>query len=406
MWEQLLFIGREMLESFLGIWPYLLITIPIAVGVQLTGAAKHINRVLGGRPALAILGATLIGAFSPLCACGVVPLIASLLIGGVPLAPIMAFWIASPTMDVEIFFLSVGFIGWELAVWRLAATLILSLGAGFAAHWLTQSGWLDKRVLRADYSTRTVNFGALLGNGATWIRQALRPGLEPVTASGPTTAYPSEPTGDKTRNRLEIALTDTWQGAGEPLAQAANGRAASCCASNTATNTGTATDTATTAGANCDSTGCATFGTMPTGGMPTETSFTRRLLHETGTATLMVAKFMAFAFILQALIKLYVPEAWIVSVLGNENPFAVLFAALLGMPVYTSNLAALPMVGGLLDQGMNGAAALAFLISGPMLTLPSMAAVWALANRRVFLLYVGFAFVGALAAGFAYGLAG
>jgi hypothetical protein len=33
-------------------------------------------------------------------------------LSGVPLAPIMSSWIASPTMDPEIFTLSVGILGW------------------------------------------------------------------------------------------------------------------------------------------------------------------------------------------------------------------------------------------------------------------------------------------------------
>ena len=76
--------------------------------------------------------------------------------------------------------------------------------------------------------------------------------------------------------------------------------------------------------------------------------------------------------------------------------------ALLGVPVYTSNLTALPMIGGLLAQGVNRAAALAFLIAGPTTTLPAMAAVWGLVQRRVFLLYVSFALLGALVLGLVY----
>ncbi|MEX1019127.1 MAG: permease [Litorilinea sp.] len=367
MWTQLGLIGQEMLESFISIWPYLLITIPIAVAVQLTGAATHINRVLGARPALAIVGATVVGAFSPLCACGVVPLIASLLIGGVPLAPIMAFWIASPTMDVEIFFLSVGFIGWELAVWRLAATLILSLGAGFLAHWLTVRGWLPTRTLRADYSTRSVNSWDLVRKGAAQVRAYFTPALTPI-----------------------IGGVGKWTpvagGSGQSLTLAS---AEPCCGPACGTESGTAAS-------------CA----LPDAPSTAAPHWTQRLGAEVGAATLMVAKFMAFAFVLQALVKLYVPDAWIVGVLGHDNPWAVLTAAALGMPIYTSNLAVLPMIGGLLDQGMNPAAALAFLISGPMLTLPSMAAVWGLATRRVFLIYVGVAFVGAVVAGYGFGLGG
>ena len=58
----------------------------------------------------------------------------------------------------------------------------------------------------------------------------------------------------------------------------------------------------------------------------------------------------------------------------------------------------------LLAQGMNPAAALAFLISGPITTLPAMAAVRGLTTRRVFALYVAFALIGAVVAGYAYSL--
>jgi len=86
--------------------------------------------------------------------------------------------------------------------------------------------------------------------------------------------------------------------------------------------------------------------------------------------------------------------------MGNENSFAIFTAGLLGIPVYTSNLSALPMVSGLLKQGMSPAAALAFLIAGPTTTLPAMAAVWTLVKSRIFILYVSFALVGGILLGY------
>ena len=79
-------------------------------------------------------------------------------------------------------------------------------------------------------------------------------------------------------------------------------------------------------------------------------------------------------------------------------------AAVLGIPVYISNLAAMPMVGELLVQGMHPGAALAFLIAGPTTTLPAMSAVWGLVNRKVFALYIGFSLIGAIIAGYLYGM--
>jgi hypothetical protein len=128
----------------------------------------------------------------------------------------------------------------------------------------------------------------------------------------------------------------------------------------------------------------------------------RRLFKETLSATLMVAKFMALAFFLEALITLYIPREWITMALGRHNPLVIITAAFLGVPTYTTSLTALPMIGGLLTQGMSPAAALTFLVAGPTTTLPAMAAVWPLVARRVFVLYISFALLGAILIGYIY----
>jgi uncharacterized membrane protein YraQ (UPF0718 family) len=111
---------------------------------------------------------------------------------------------------------------------------------------------------------------------------------------------------------------------------------------------------------------------------------------------------MLLAFVLEALIKLYVPQELIVRWIGTGNPWAPALAALVGIPLYTGNLTALPLIGGLLEGGMNPAAALAFLIAGPVTTIPAMAAVWGVVRNRVFLLYLGLGIGGALILGYAY----
>jgi uncharacterized membrane protein YraQ (UPF0718 family) len=130
--------------------------------------------------------------------------------------------------------------------------------------------------------------------------------------------------------------------------------------------------------------------------------FKKRLLNETWRAFFMTSKFMALAFIINALIIFCLPADLFNNVLANNGPFAIVLAALVGIPVYTSNMTALPMVSGLLAVGMNPGAALAFLIAGPVSTLPAMSAVWGLVSRKVFLLYLVFPFVGAILFGWLY----
>ncbi|HAH23757.1 MAG TPA: hypothetical protein DCL77_08370 [Prolixibacteraceae bacterium] len=162
--EQITFILTFILKSFIHVWPYLLVTIPLAVWVKLSDFSKHFHSIMTRSPWLSILLATAVGAVSPFCSCGVIPVISSLLIGGVPLAPVFAFWVASPSMDPEIFFLSVSILGWKLAIWRLASTFGLSLMAGIITHFLVKSGYItiylkEKKEKASPFSLRTVLMG-------------------------------------------------------------------------------------------------------------------------------------------------------------------------------------------------------------------------------------------------------
>jgi uncharacterized membrane protein YraQ (UPF0718 family) len=363
VFDQILAVINFIVGAFLHVWPYLLITIPVAVLVRMSGASKHISRAFQAQPLVAIFLATAVGAFSPFCSCGVIPVIAALLIGGVPLAPVMSFWIASPSMDPEIFFLSVATLGWELAIWRLGATLVLSLSAGFITHFLVGRDWLGRQFVRGQPTVSTQSTWTILKNGWGRLKEGLR---APTPALGFAAGVALEAPGAANCNT-----------------------SAGTCQSGATSNSESGSSVGTTQATSCSL---------------ARPSFKRRLLSETWSATAMVAKFMLLAFFLEALIELYVPSEWIIGLLGSGNPWAIPTAALIGVPVYTSNLAALAMVGGLLTQGMNPPAALAFLIAGPTTTIPAMAAVWGLVTRRVFVLYISFALVGATVLGFLYAL--
>ncbi len=66
-------IANFIIDAFVHIWPYLLVTIPLAVAVRMSGASKYINDAFKTRPMVAIFLATFVGAFSPFCSCGVIP---------------------------------------------------------------------------------------------------------------------------------------------------------------------------------------------------------------------------------------------------------------------------------------------------------------------------------------------
>ena len=112
-------------------------------------------------------------------------------------------------------------------------------------------------------------------------------------------------------------------------------------------------------------------------------------------------RWMVIAFLLESLMVAYLPADQVVTLLGN-NAGAIPLAVLAGVPSYLNSYAAIPLVRGLIDLGMNPAVALAFLIGGAVTSIPAATAVWALVKPRVFALYLGMAFAGALGAGYGY----
>jgi uncharacterized membrane protein YraQ (UPF0718 family) len=125
-----------------------------------------------------------------------------------------------------------------------------------------------------------------------------------------------------------------------------------------------------------------------------------------GTATLenlvFLGKWLLFAYLLQALLIRYVPADLIAQVIGGAGLCLVVLGALVGAPAYLNGYAAVPLMAGLIEQGMSPGAAMSFVIAGGVSSIPAAVAVWALVKPRVFAAYLGLALVGAVAAGMAW----
>jgi len=294
------------LDSLWGVLPFLLGSILIAAYARASGADTLIARAFAGRTAAMIGLAALIGALSPFCSCGVIPLIAALLAMGVPLPAVMAFWLASPVMDPSMFVLTAGVLGTAFALAKTAAAIGLGLLGGLGTLLLERPGWLA---------------------------QPLRPGIGDGGCAGAKVRRPG------------IVVWRFWNEAAR-----------------------------------------------------------RRTFEENARSTLLfLGKWLTLAFLLESLMLAHVPAALIASVVGGDGWRPVLLATLAAAPAYLNGYAALPLVGGLMAQGMAPGAAMAFLVAGGVTSIPAAIAVFALARLPVFLAYLGFAAGGALLAGLAYG---
>lgn len=130
-------------DAFLWLAPFLAASVLLAGWLRAAGADQAIAAISNRSAMTMILLAAAAGAFSPFCSCGVVPIIAALLAAGMPLGPVMAFWLASPVMDPEMFVLTAAAIGPGFALAKTAAAFAIGLAGGAVAHNLVRAGRLE-----------------------------------------------------------------------------------------------------------------------------------------------------------------------------------------------------------------------------------------------------------------------
>ncbi len=125
------------LESLIYIAPFFAIAVGIGAYAVASDASELVNRAFRYNQPLAVALAALAGTFSPLCSCGVIPLIAAMLVARVPLAPIMAFWLASPLMAPEQYAITGHFLGFDFASTKMMLALLIGAVGGYTTYALS-----------------------------------------------------------------------------------------------------------------------------------------------------------------------------------------------------------------------------------------------------------------------------
>ena len=97
------------------------------------------------------------------------------------------------------------------------------------------------------------------------------------------------------------------------------------------------------------------------------------------------------------------PSAFLTSLLGGRSAGSVVLAAALGIPVYITTEASLPMVAALVHGGLGLGPAMAFLVTGAGTSVGAIAGAFVIARARVIALVVGLLFAGALILGWLTG---
>lgn len=329
---------------------------------------KHMGQ--GGARSIAI--ATVAGCLVPICSCGIVPVLAGLVQTGLPLAPVIAFLISAPMLNPATISMTVGMIGRSMAIARIIAVFAVAMCTGMLVKYLTTRGRLPNPIklyvppkLTSEEHHFFMQLGIHLANHAdgltteqlsTLFDRDIEPGLVRFRDYGLIAQ------GSEEWHLVEREESDT--GAEE-----------------------------------------ACFVLVEEGEAKGPlTSRTVRALRYSGESLMGLAKYILLAVAIAGVIKVLLPTALITKWLGGATVNSVFAAALLAVPMYVCTCSDVPMVTALITKGMGGGAALAFLLGGPGLSIPSLAMLSGVFRWRLLLIYACVSFVGCIAAGMIFNL--
>lgn len=101
-----------------------------------------------------------------------------------------------------------------------------------------------------------------------------------------------------------------------------------------------------------------------------------------------------------ALIHNWIPEHWVEATLGSNNPFGVILATLVGIPMYADIFGTIPIAEALLSKGAQLGTILAFMMAVTTLSLPSMIMLKKAVKPKLLVLFIGICAVGIVIVGY------
>ena len=107
-----------------------------------------------------------------------------------------------------------------------------------------------------------------------------------------------------------------------------------------------------------------------------------------------------------AVIHNWIPEKYIDGILGSKNPFGVILATVLGIPIYADIFATIPIAEALLLKGALLGTVLAFMMGVTTLSLPSLIMLKKAIKMKLLLTFMAICTVGIVIVGYAFNAIG
>jgi len=312
LWD-MVFGGGGIVPHFQDIMWYFLSGVLIAGFIRTFKLAIKLRNLLNRFGFASIFIAAFVGIVTPLCACGMLTIVITLLVSGVPLSVAMALLISSPLMGPTAFLLTMADLGPQWTAIRVIAALSMGIFAGTITHLLRHKGFDQVDSLFREGSVPEGDFH------------------DP--------AYPDE--------RLRCSCKESF---GNRVAAKTNNLFVIYWA-------------------------------------------------KSADVLLMVGKYVLIGIVIGALVQRYMPIAWIGRLFGRKDPLNIVWITFGTIPLFLHQItlsAILLNIKNSLNGTLDGGAALAFMIGGPVTAIPCMVMLWTMFKKRVFFLYLFIAVFGTI----------
>ena len=119
-----------------------------------------------------------------------------------------------------------------------------------------------------------------------------------------------------------------------------------------------------------------------------------------------VYKYVIIGVGIGALIHNYIPQDLILKILGDNNPFSVIIASVVGIPMYADIFGTIPIAEALFMAGVPIGTVLAFMMSVTALSLPSMIMLSKVVKPKLLAIFIGIVTIGIIITGYLFNAIG
>ncbi|WP_273702346.1 permease [Tepidanaerobacter syntrophicus] len=105
-----------------------------------------------------------------------------------------------------------------------------------------------------------------------------------------------------------------------------------------------------------------------------------------------------------SIIHNWIPESFIENILGDNNPFGVIIATLIGVPIYADIFGTIPIAEALLYKGAQLGTVLSFMMGVTTLSLPSMIMLRKAIKPRLLTVFIGICTFGIILVGYIFNI--